>query len=310
MQNLLFNLSEANFASLEVNNNYAGHISYATALSVPLYCRHGNSLKRKLLTNQLKKLKGFTLAEVLITLTIIGVVAAISIPTLISKYTKHTYVVGLKKAYSQLSNAVKMVPVSEGCPDGDLSCAGWNDYNTYEGKTFSFLNGKRSYMISKQFKVDKLCGGTDNGITSTGILYKCLGYDSQHDISDLDLSGVANAFVTADGTIFFSSVGGIIPGDNTGSDVYQVYVDVNGPKGPNEIGRDLFSFFVGNSNPYNVPEGTVIPTGSALEVKYWGSSTNTAPWTPWKTSCVSENTQARNWTSCTARVLEEDAMNY
>ena len=54
----------------------------------------------------MKNKKAFTLAEVLITLTIIGVIAAITIPNLMQKYTKHQYVVGLKKAYSELSNAI------------------------------------------------------------------------------------------------------------------------------------------------------------------------------------------------------------
>lgn len=48
---------------------------------------------------------GFTLAEVLITLGIIGVVAALTIPTLVSNYQKKTAIVRLKKAYNVLSNA-------------------------------------------------------------------------------------------------------------------------------------------------------------------------------------------------------------
>ena len=40
----------------------------------------------------------FTLAEVLITLGIIGVVAALTIPTLIQKYEKQVYITQLKKA--------------------------------------------------------------------------------------------------------------------------------------------------------------------------------------------------------------------
>jgi len=43
--------------------------------------------------------KGFTLAEVLITLGIIGVVASLTIPTLMANYQKVQYVTGLKRAY-------------------------------------------------------------------------------------------------------------------------------------------------------------------------------------------------------------------
>lgn len=51
----------------------------------------------------MKNKSGFTLAEVLITLVIIGVIAAITVPTLITKYQKEQTVTRLKKAYSALS---------------------------------------------------------------------------------------------------------------------------------------------------------------------------------------------------------------
>ncbi len=49
--------------------------------------------------------KGFTLAEVLITLAIIGVVAALTIPTVVRNYQKQQTVVKLKKVYSVLNQA-------------------------------------------------------------------------------------------------------------------------------------------------------------------------------------------------------------
>ena len=52
--------------------------------------------------------KGFTLAEVLITLAIIGVVAAISIPSVISNSQQQEYKTGLKKAVSVLNQAITM----------------------------------------------------------------------------------------------------------------------------------------------------------------------------------------------------------
>lgn len=44
--------------------------------------------------------KGFTLSEVLITLGIIGIVAAITLPTLITNYQKKTTATRVKKAYA------------------------------------------------------------------------------------------------------------------------------------------------------------------------------------------------------------------
>ena len=53
----------------------------------------------------MKRLSGFTLAEVLITLAIIGVVAALSIPAVISNSQQQEFRTGLRKAVSVLNSA-------------------------------------------------------------------------------------------------------------------------------------------------------------------------------------------------------------
>jgi len=65
------------------------------------------------------KIKGFTLAEVLITLGIIGVVAALTIPILINNANKAEYVTALKRSYAILSQINEMV----GKDDGSLEDA-------------------------------------------------------------------------------------------------------------------------------------------------------------------------------------------
>ena len=55
----------------------------------------------------MKKWIGFTLSEVLITLGVIGVVAAMTLPTLIKNYQKQQTLEGLKVAYSIFSQAVE-----------------------------------------------------------------------------------------------------------------------------------------------------------------------------------------------------------
>ena len=56
----------------------------------------------------MKRLKGFTLAEVLITLAIIGVVAAVAIPSVIANSQQQEFKTGLKKAVSVLNSAITM----------------------------------------------------------------------------------------------------------------------------------------------------------------------------------------------------------
>ena len=57
---------------------------------------------------KMKRHYGFTLAEVLITLAIIGVVAALSIPAVISNSQQQEFKTGLRKAVSVLNSAITM----------------------------------------------------------------------------------------------------------------------------------------------------------------------------------------------------------
>ncbi len=60
---------------------------------------------------------GFTLAEVLITLAIIGVVAAMTIPTLIANYQKKATATKVKKAYAEIAQAIKLAQADFGDPN-------------------------------------------------------------------------------------------------------------------------------------------------------------------------------------------------
>ena len=62
----------------------------------------------------MKKRFGFTLAEVLITLGIIGVVAAMTMPILYTNIQKKTTVAKLQKAYSEIANAAKLAEDTSG----------------------------------------------------------------------------------------------------------------------------------------------------------------------------------------------------
>ena len=62
----------------------------------------------------LKTTKAFTLAEVLITLGIIGIVAAITIPTLMNNTQNYQFKQAWKKEYSVVSQAVQMLKNDNG----------------------------------------------------------------------------------------------------------------------------------------------------------------------------------------------------
>ncbi len=66
---------------------------------------------------KLNKKTAFTLAEVLITLAIIGVVAAMTIPTLVQNYNERVTVTKVKKTYSMLTQAFKLAMYENGTVD-------------------------------------------------------------------------------------------------------------------------------------------------------------------------------------------------
>lgn len=83
----------------------------------------------------MKQLHGFTLAEVLITLGIIGIIAAITIPALVEKHQKQVFVTKIKYTYTIVSNAL----LSAKADYGDLSGWEWGNDTTLEG-TEKFVN--------------------------------------------------------------------------------------------------------------------------------------------------------------------------
>ena len=82
--------------------------------------------------------RGFTLAEVLITLAIIGVVAAISIPSVISNSQQQEFKTGLRKAVSVLNSAITM----------NMAIDGESPYDNKD--TFKYLQRHMSILKSVQ----------------------------------------------------------------------------------------------------------------------------------------------------------------
>ena len=86
----------------------------------------------------MKRLSGFTLAEVLITLAIIGVVAALSIPAVISNSQQQEFKTGLRKAVSVLNSAITM----------NMALDGESPYDNLD--TFRYLQRHMNILKSTQ----------------------------------------------------------------------------------------------------------------------------------------------------------------
>ncbi len=165
----------------------------------------------------------FTLAEVLITLGIIGVVAAITIPNLIAAHQKKAAVTGIIAAQSILNQAVKMYAQ-------DTDEEGSNEFDT----TLSTKDFAEKYF-KPYLKVAQVCTKMSDGCWKTANFY---GY--------YDLSGKKQTE-----TVPYSLVlnNGMILGFNKidGTNLISILVDINGRGGRNVLGKDIFVFYTYNN---------------------------------------------------------------
>ncbi len=187
----------------------------------------------------------FTLAAVLITLGIIGVVAAMTLPTVIEKHQKQVTVNRLKKAYSTLSQMVIRTYADNGSVSDYLGSGTVVDANTT--KEF-FATYRLPYFNAPIVANHYFYNNNSTPFKS----FK----GKPMDIGIYTAYGAGRIlFSTQDGTIYHVQVMDWVldeNGNNTGVAVYnkhqEVFVDVNGEKEPNIEGKDIFRFVVDFNN--------------------------------------------------------------
>lgn len=156
------------------------------------------------------KTKAFTLAEVLITLGIIGVVAALTIPTLMNNINDAQFKTAYKKAISTASQALLLA-----YNDGDLTmCTTWGDAACNHSNFIAFKN---------QMKISKDCGNN---------AADCWDMSSEKLYSGLSPANDSFAFIDSSGAAWASI--------NNASTAPEVVMDMNGFKKPNQFGKDRF----------------------------------------------------------------------
>lgn len=215
------------------------------------------------------KKAAFTLAEVLITLGIIGVVAAMTMPSLIQNYQEKATVTKLKKCYSLVSQAYVSILNDEG---GSDTLQAGDDLEMME-------------KFGKYLKYQKTCGRNKGCFPN--VTYKSVtgnGYSKWED----DTTDRSRAILT-DGTLIMFNKSAMRGGE--GNYLYaQIYVDINGFKGPNQLGRDFFYFYI---NPEKI-----VPAGAkALEEKNEDQK--------FTKNCIQQNGYA-----CAAWVIYNENMDY
>jgi prepilin-type N-terminal cleavage/methylation domain-containing protein len=241
----------------------------------------------ELITNKIKFYKqfnAFTLAEVLITLLVIGVVASMVIPNIIADQQNVQYTIGLKKAIGTLNNGFRLIMANAGC--SDITCV-----NILNASTDITVTNIKNAGV---FKVFKKCNKNETGCHDKLLVY--LNND------DAWIVGANYSTIILDDGTTIGFAGAIDPNCNnnwgTGklSNICSLYliVDINGEKKPNKFGRDVFRMYL-------VKSGEVVPAGMKNDTYYgyWQTSNN---------GCYIEDSSGED---CAARIMEEGwEMNY
>ncbi len=207
------------------------------------------------------KKAAFTLAEVLVTLAVIGIVAAMTIPTLVSNYQEKETVTKVKKFYSTISQAYQLATIdygkaSEWGIEGRDKGSQDDEEETYNAVNAILVRDK----LLKYVKTSKVCDNAKDQ-TACGVADKIYMLDDN--INPGMPSQTASAMLTDGSTILVlaNSANDTNRGPGELSHVWaNIHYDVNGIKPPNTEGKDIFAFYLA--------ENSVIPFGTPNETTY------------------------------------------
>jgi len=180
------------------------------------------------------KKKAFTLAEVLITLGIIGVVAALVMPSLIANYRKQQTISQLKKVYSTLNNAMRMSEAENG------------DYASWDVASDIGIQNYFDKYWKPYFNITEICQKSYCWYSSD---VPWFDYDGNPNTTGAGTNSYGVSFKLADGTMINLRA---LAGNASVSNL--VIVDLNGAKSPNTFGKDVFFF-------ERTPQNGVMPYG-------------------------------------------------
>ncbi|MBP3924360.1 type II secretion system protein [bacterium] len=244
----------------------------------------------------MKKFKiGFTLAEVLITLSIIGVVAAVTTPSLIMNYTKKTQAVAIKKFVTQLEDALTRYMAD-------------NRADTLMEAGFDTAAGRNDFFTN-YFKIESNCGG--DKASCFGSTYANIN-GTKKTFSESLNNWCSAAYTLKSGASFCISQANYMNGgsyiiDGKTHKLDYIYIDTNGKKGPNIAGRDYFLVYIFEDGSLDEQYATPECRNNANSANCRGKATLKAARTA--DNCIGN---ADVWPAgCLGRLLENNwKMNY
>ena len=253
--------------------------------------------------------KAFTLAEVLITLGIIGVVAALTLPSLVANYRKQQYVNSLKAGYSILNNGFRTMMADENIDDIEDSEL-FSVIKSVGSDTDTVASEQAAAkVLSKYFQKARLISRADlitksdcKDLVGKGPRFWNLGdktqcsgnYNMQYALPNgmtmsiylydtCSKSSLSEAEIAAAGGKLTKYCG-------------LIDLDINGEREPNQWGRDGYRFILTQS-------GVVVPFGGK-DHSIWKGNVDSE----WQKNYINTNCNPKSRTSkgfaCAARIIE------
>lgn len=174
--------------------------------------------------------KGFTLAEVLIALTILGIIAAIIIPSTINNHQRAQTMAKFKVATSIIENVVSASLTENGF--ADRNAEGMDATTTFNRFFRPYLKIQKDCGLNEQFGKDRCFAGPGGGwfALNNDKVNSYSGYGSTGYYKVVLANGMSMAFRTGSG----------------GAGALYIVVDVDGPnRGYSKLGQDTFMFTYG-----------------------------------------------------------------
>lgn len=231
---------------------------------------------------------GFTLVEVLVTLSIVGVIAALTIPSLAMNAQKKYWANALAVKISDFETSVKNAMIVDNAND---------IYDTVFFKD-----------VPQEEVIEKIkCFESFGDVLPLRYYYeKIYKIDTKDSFVDpwnytfLNLKNGGTIFIKQNynGYIYYKySEQESIENGTFRTDAMDIYIDVNGKKLPNTIGRDIFSFVLDEN-------GKLHARGSQSLALFLEK-----PELHWKTAC--SDTNKGSGIECTGRLVENNfVMDY
>lgn len=252
--------------------------------------------------NKIKRL-AFTLSEVLIVLSIIGMIAQMTIPTLLGSTQKQTIITQLQKEYANINEAFTMLEADEGVSDIGQS-------SLFDGSAFSGAARQNvvDSIIKKKFRTNKTCLYGDTSCQYTGS-------DGGGGTITVCSSGAYN-FYLADGSTIQMSLNDTCLSDDAKTGKIKgicgnVWIDVNGEKAPNVRGKDIYLYWLASNGiwyPGGGKDTATFQCGDGWQTctdsnkGYW-SATPTA--SNWAQCGVPGTKNQKGGGGCAGRIMEE-----